>query len=201
MDAYNPYAPPADPTQAPQGGPHATAATVGFHRQGDELVVDKNAMLPDVCIVTGQPTGGRTQTDTAQWIPPWTIIVMVFIRLVGLILMMVMRKTGKFTYHWSEEARKKRKQGVAIGLGIVGLSVLMFIGGVMAGDARMGEGVVLGLIFGGLIAFFVGLITAIVMGRPYQVKKIDEHHIYLKVKPEFWTGLQQAGITPGTKFG
>ena len=38
-----------------------------------------------------------------------TIIAFVLVRLIGIILMLVMRKTGRFTYYWSEEAKKKRQ--------------------------------------------------------------------------------------------
>lgn len=188
--SMNPYAPPSPAADAPAYGQPQGAGQ--FFRQGDQLVVAKGAILPDVCIVTGEPTGGRTQSDTAQWIPPWTIIVFLLIRLIGIILMLVMRKTGQFTYYWSESARQKRTRGVIVGLGLVGASIAAFAGGVaLNSDASVI------LVLAGFVLFFVGLILAIVMGRPYTVAKIDEGHVYLKVKPALWAGLQRAGYNPG----
>lgn len=167
-------------------------------RQGNNLVVPEGMTLPDVCLVTGQPTGGRVQSDNVQWIPPWTIIAFVLVRLIGIILMLVMRKTARFTYYWSEEAKKKRMTAIWIGVGLmVGSFVLPFAGLAVASN---NDGLVVAFILLMVVGFLAGLIVAAAVAKPYQVRKIKDGHIHLGVKPAFWEGLQRAGI-PVSHFG
>lgn len=173
----NPY---AAPVQGHMAGPGAAPSAPGqdFWRQGDVLVCRIGAHLPDLCLATGAPTGGNIVSKKLQWSPPWCGIAVAISPLIGLILILVLRKSGHLTYYLSQEAQAKRKKGIFIGLGILFASfAAIFLGAV----AEVGALAVLGG-----VGFFVGLIMAIVMGVPYRVKKIDKEFIHLKLKPAYW---------------
>lgn len=170
--SVNPYAPPTA-----EGQPLSSAA-FDFYREGSDLVVRKGSSLPDICLRTGQPTGGRLRTKKVSWIPPWTIVVFIVIRLIGIICMLVARKTAHLTFALSEQAEAKRKQAVMIGLGVAGVGILLIGAGVALGeDAGVGVGLI------GGIAIFVGIILAAVLNRPYQLRKMAGDYIYLRIKP------------------
>lgn len=170
--SVNPYAPPTA-----EGQPWSSA-TQDFYREGNDLVVRKESSLPDLCLRTGQPTGGRFRTKKLSWIPPWTIVVFIVIRLIGLICMLVARKTAHLTFALSEEAEAKRKQAVMIGLGVMGVGIVLVAGGVaMESDAGVGAGLL------GGVAMFVGIILAAVLNRPYQLRKMAGDYMYLRLKP------------------
>lgn len=170
--SVNPYAPPVADGQA------IPSATLDFFREGKDLVVRKESGLPDICLRTGQPTGGRMRTKKLSWIPPWTIVVFIVIRLIGLICMLVARKTAHLTFALSEEAEAKRKQALMIGLGVAGVGLLLMIAGV----ALESDGGVAAAMLGG-IAMFVGIILAAVLNRPFQMRKMAGDYMYLRIKP------------------
>ena len=174
----NPYAAPVAGGHAHTGAPGA--AGQDFWREGELLVVRKGTHLPDVCLATGQPTGGNVKTKTLQWMPPWIGVVFVLSWPIGLILMLILRKKGQLTYFLSQQAEEKRKKGIMIGIGLI-----------IAFFASVGIGIALEAPFAavvGTLLFIVGLIVAIVYGAPFRVHKIDNEVIYLKMKPEFWPG-------------
>jgi len=170
--AVNPYAPPTA-----EGQPLSSAA-MDFYREGNDLVVRKESSLPDICLRTGEPTGGRLRTKKLSWIPPWTIVVFIVIRLIGLICMLVARKTAHLTFALSEQAEAKRKQAVMLGLGVAGLGIVLVAAGVaLESDAGVGAALL------GGIAMFVGIILAAVLNRPYQLRKMAGDYMYLRIKP------------------
>jgi hypothetical protein len=175
---FNPYAAPT----ASDAYPGAQRNVAEFFRDGDALVVRKGSMLPDVCVMTGAPTGGNAVTKTLTWVPPWVVVLFVLISpIIGVIVMMIVRKSGVLTYCISREAQAKRRMGILIGVGLL----LGGIGLIVAGIAA--EVAALALV--GFVAFLAGIIVAAVTGAPFRVNKIDKDYIYLRVKPEFWAGL------------
>jgi hypothetical protein len=178
----NPYAPPmAGPPAAVPPGAYAARPAYDFYPMGDQIVLRKGTVLPDVCVVTGQPTGGMMKHRNLSWIPPWVGFIFLVSPIIGLIVMMFVRKSGPVTYAWSAEARSKRKSGLIIGLSVLA-STFLFIAIAVAADLP-------GLIFLSIVSFITGLIMAIVMGQPFQVRKIDQEFIHLKVKPAFMAAM------------
>lgn len=173
--SVNPYAPPTTPTGHHQG---SGTPSLDYYREGQDLVIRKEATLPEICIRTGQPTSGRMRTKKLSWVPPWTIVVFILIRLVGLICMLVARKTANVTFSLSEEAEAKRKQGLMIGLAVFGVGLLMSISGVVMDT---GAGAMAALV--GFLAVFVGIILAAVLHRPFQMRKMAGDYVYLRLKP------------------
>lgn len=101
------------------------------------------------------------------------------IRLIGLICMLVARKTATLTFALSEAAEAKRKQGLQVGLGVVALGVAMLVGGIALADASAGPMIVLV----GVLAMVVGAILAAVLHRPYQLRKMAGDYMYLRLQP------------------
>lgn len=162
-------------------GAYAARPGYDFYPMGDQLVLRKGTVLPDVCISTGQPTGGMMKHSTVQWMPPWVGIIIILSPLIGLIVMLIARKTGPVTYALSTEARAKRKKGIVIGLSILASTfVLMGVG--ITADLP-------GLALLGIVTFITGLLVALIAGRPFHVAKIDKEFIYLKVKPAFMNAM------------
>lgn len=177
---FNPYAAPVDQGPAPGGVPGQYGQA--FWRQGDELVVRKGTVLPDRCIATGVPTGGNAVTKELTWVPPWVGVLFVLISpIIGLVVMLIVRKKGSLTYFVTPEVQSKRKTGVFVGLGLILGSIALFFLGATT------EMVAVFLL--AFCMFLAGIIVAAVLGAPFKLAKIDQDHIYLKVKPEFWAGL------------
>jgi hypothetical protein len=177
--------PPINPYAAPMA-PDVYAGAPGsmgeFFRQGEALVVRKGSVLPDVCIRTGVHTGGNAVTKTLTWVPPWIGILFVLISpIIGVIVMLIVRKSGALTYFLSREAQAKRKSGLMIGLAVLFGGIALVVAAIAA------ETPVLALF--GFVAFLVGIIVASVAGAPFRITKIDNDYIHLKVRPEFWSGL------------
>lgn len=171
MDAMNPYAPP----QAESFGAFRTGAATGYHVQGDCLVVEKGTALPDICVLTGQRTQGDRVQRKLQWAPPWLAVVVVISPLIYIIIYFIMRKTGELSFALSPEARKRRQTGILIGVGGSILAVGMMIGAIAADSVGLVPLAALGLL--------VAIIAGVMMANLFRVQKIDEHHIYLKLKP------------------
>lgn len=141
---------------------------------GDTLVAPKGAVLPDVCIYSGEPSRDRVQRKLV-WVPPALAALVVISPLIYLIVYFIVRKTGTLDYSLGEAARKRRQSGIAIAIGSIGVFVaLLFIG--LNTDA--GSFIPLALLL-----FIVGLVVGTLRARVVQLVKIDKTHIHLKLPP------------------
>lgn len=172
MNSANPYAPPADAT--PAFGP--AGATAGIRREGDRLVVPKGAVLPARCVKCNA-AAEHSEHKKLTWAPPWVFIIFVLSWLIGLIVYLVVRKTGDVTYSLCPEHLGKRRNGRFAMLG----GVALLFGGIFAGIAVNEPLVMLLGLVGGLVAIIVGAVMA-AMAQP---TKIDPTHIWLKVGDPF----------------
>ncbi len=169
MDGLNPYAAPKDSTELPAGS-HAHG---DYRIEGDLLVVEKGASLPDICIYSGERGDSRVQRKL-QWAPPWLAVVVVISPLIYLILYFIMRKTGEIDFALSPAARARRQTGIWVGVGGSILSLLLVFAGI-AGES-------VGLAVLGGFGFLIAIIVGAVMANLVRVQKIDERYIYLKPK-------------------
>lgn len=179
----NPYAPPAaDHPYAPVGGVSPTGNDWWF--EGDKVVVRDGGSLPtDICIKTGEPTTGVPKNKKVQWAPPWVWVVFVLSWLIGLIIYLVIKKTGTFTYGESEALKSRKKTALIVGLGgSVAAFGLFFVG------AAANSGALLAL--GGL-GLFAAIIVGVILGQTFQVTKIRDGLITLKVDKRFRARLSQ----------
>jgi hypothetical protein len=122
-------------------------------------------------------------------VPPWVAILFVLISpIIGAVVMLIVRKSGSLTYFLSREAQARRKRGVMIGLALVFGGIGLLVVGIAFEQVA--------LVLSGFLAFIAGIIVAAVVGAPFRVNKIDADYIYLKVKPEFWSGVGPQQTSP-----
>lgn len=170
MEPFNPYAPPV-----------ASAAVTGvgagsWRLDGDTLVVDKGATLPNLCLFDGRPVEGAPLQKTLTWVPPWVTILVLLSPLIYLIAFFIVRKTGSLGYWLGEEAKRRRNGGIVLlVLSVVSLFLFFFAAGLLEEPL---------LILVGFVAFFALLITGALRIRLFTVKRIDEHCLWVQLRPE-----------------
>jgi hypothetical protein len=168
MEEYNPYAPPI----AAAAGPGMSNSR-GWRLEGDVLVVDKGATLPNRCLYDGSPVSGAPAQKTLTWVPPW-VSILVISPIIFLIVYLIVKKSGPLAYYLSDEAKRRRTSGVLL---IVGSMVVLFVGMFAAGAAD--EPVLMLL---GFVAFFALLIFGVIRTRIFTLKRIDESSIHIKLR-------------------
>ncbi|MBN8458646.1 MAG: hypothetical protein J0M04_12490 [Verrucomicrobia bacterium] len=148
----NPYASPA----SSQITPEVTHWTT-IYRAGRLLMVRDGAVLPDVCVVSNQPTGPGDWRKRVRlsWISPWLYLALLANLLVFLILSIVLRKSGWVTYSLSRRARMTviRKKAAA------GIMFVMSIGLIVtAVTGSVSDDLVLTSVLGGLVMLIAALL-------------------------------------------
>ncbi|MEQ9503495.1 MAG: hypothetical protein RIT81_41960 [Deltaproteobacteria bacterium] len=165
----NPFAAPAvDPF-----GPATTGDTsvAGIWRDGDVIVMEKGAMLPDFCVKSGEPASERLEKKL-QWHHPAVYAALLFNVIIYLIIALIMRKTANVSIPIGPDAKAHRSKWIKIGWGAgLGGLVVMFIG------IPLEQPVVILLGLG--VAFF-GLIGGLIGVRLLWPTKIDDQYVYLK---------------------
>lgn len=185
MNEFNPY---AAPVAEILEGPY-THSTVGLWRDGDILVMSKDAELPNQCLKCNGPTNGRRLKRQLSWHPQGYYLIVLFNLLVYILVAMVVRKTAKVLIPICELHRRRRIRAIALGwlLSLGGIAVI--IGGATSGTARneTASGVILAI---GFVMIVVGLVYGMAGSRVCTVHKIDKSFVYFrKVKPEFLNTL------------
>jgi hypothetical protein len=71
VDDWNPYAAPPDPAEDEPGDEIDPNRSEGLWRKGKLLVLRRDAVLPDWCMRTGGPAGGRRRILRLRWMPGW----------------------------------------------------------------------------------------------------------------------------------
>lgn len=165
-------------------GPPPGSGAQCYHRDGDTLVVDNGGVLPNVCILTGQPATERVHKKL-QWVPPWIAILLVFCSpIVYLLVMLATRRTGEIDFAVSEAAKARRRTGIIAGVGGSFASLAVVLIGLQAPDLTP----LLALM--GAIGFIVSLVVGITLSNLFTVKKIDGQLLYLRVRPAALAALE-----------
>jgi phosphoglycerol transferase MdoB-like AlkP superfamily enzyme len=170
MEPFNPYAPPVA-----AGGGVAVGSPSGWRIEGETLIVDKGATLPNVCLYDGTPVAGGPTQKTLTWVPQWVTILVLLSPLIYIIAYFIAKKTGAVAYYLSEEAKRRRTTGIVLLVAsVVVLLAFIFIGAAMDTPA---------MVLVGFVAFFVLLIVGALRTKTFMLTKIDEHNLYFKLKP------------------
>ncbi len=135
MSDANPYVSPVNSEEVGL----ATAADVeqwrqGLYRKGNQLVMHKNAFLPDRCVKTNKPVSGERLCCHFVWIHPLLLFTLPLGVVPFLILFFLLRKEARIYISLSEQWSRKRRRAILIGrwitvLGaaIVGASIMTLI--------------------------------------------------------------------------
>lgn len=176
----NPYAPPANPYAPPQamGGAYAPAAAGPFvaWMEGANLVVQKEAPLPDACMKCGASSIVERRNQRFVFTPPWVIVIFLVSPIIGAVVALIVQKKGRLHLPLCAEHARRWKQGILfMWLGVGWLIVAMILGAIALGNELPEAGVPL------FISSFVGIIVAAVMNKDrfLRAKKIDEQTISL----------------------
>jgi hypothetical protein len=127
--------------------------------------------VPDVCSRHGEPALDRKRVRFISRPPQWSYVLIVFGALIFVIVAAAMRKTvWAPAWPFCARCREYRKRMAGIGLGIVGLSVVMFVGSIAIGSANSdsdtaGSLAAFGVLLA-IVAFIAGLAVAVRAASP-----------------------------------
>lgn len=107
MDA-NPWQTPPVATQLPRGSGE------GIWRDGQLLVVQKQATLPPTCVKSNTPAHQLIER-TFHWHEPWIYLLALLPVFVYLVVALAMRKKHELSVPMSEEASQARSKLIAFG--------------------------------------------------------------------------------------
>ncbi|MCA9645886.1 MAG: hypothetical protein H6718_27475 [Polyangiaceae bacterium] len=167
----NPYAPPeseaapADPEVDGGGRYHA-------EQDGDNLVIDKTATFPKVCLKCGSKEVTSFQDHLFQYNPPYVFILIFLCTLPGLIAMLVLRKTAKMVIPLCSECDARWRSGKVMAMVGIGVLLLGILGPYFLGSPEM---LLLGFLVG--IGAFLAIIFLKVNPAMLRARKIDDSRV------------------------
>jgi hypothetical protein len=122
--------PPAHLTREPPPLPQVGAFWAA--RQGDDLIVQSGAPLPDVCVKCGKRGGNSLRYQNFVWTPRW-VYLLVFVNLIVVaIVAMVMQKKGRLALPLCPSCKSRWSMAnLFLGLSITWIFVGLILGGVL----------------------------------------------------------------------
>jgi hypothetical protein len=188
----NPYRAPASEPLPPSRQPGPALALTegqGIYRDGNQLVFEKGALLPDVCLKTNDP-GVIRRTQTLYWVPSWVLIGILFGILPYVILSMFFMQSALVTLPFAPRRVLWQRNHLSISVLLIGggfATMLFFPGRLLPLSMRgyeVGTGLVMVLIGCEWAAYLVPLVyTARISARHVWLQGI--HPAYLDRWPPF----------------
>lgn len=166
--AMNPYAPPSVEGEGRRG------ASGTFSLKDNRLIAAKGAVLPAVCIWSGEEAVLPLINATLYWVPMWTIIF-IWSPVIYLAVYFLVRKKALLTYGLGSAARKRQKQARIFGAGGMAVSALAMIVGIVLDSGAL-------LIFGP-VTFLFCLLFFMIRRRVIHVLRIDADSVHLRLRP------------------
>jgi hypothetical protein len=169
--APNPYAPPTANNGSFNYPGGASQATL----RGDVLVVQKNAMLPSVCMKCGTHENIRRRNAKYSWAPTWARLSLVFCTIGGAIALMLTTKRAQLALPLCGVCNSRWSTAVVAAVALVVGLVLSIFSFPVVNEPAVG-GVFL------LVSLVALVVVGVVVVRPrtLQVNKIDDAVIELK---------------------
>jgi hypothetical protein len=172
-------APPSDlepPLKMPVALPTATPLPLNYASsssradgaawsQGNLLCIRNGAILPQMCIKCGSPSGVRMYTRNLSWSPPWIYLLLLVNLLVCVIVLLCTRKTIRCTFGLCDVHRTRR----VVGLWSCTAGVLAGVAVVILGAVN--ESAAIALL--GVLLFFVALVSLIILSPLLRPTRID----------------------------
>ncbi|MDX1947374.1 MAG: hypothetical protein SFU86_18380 [Pirellulaceae bacterium] len=185
----NPYAAPqAGGYQSPTQ-PAALAPFAGLWRQGNILVMHKNAPLPDICLKSNQPATRRLKRNL-QWHHPLIALTILIGVLIYVVLAIVLTKRATIYIALTDEWFARRRTRMLIAwLSGLGSLALIPLGIALAVNTDQGEYGL--LVIPGIIGALAALIAGQALVSMVSPKRMTDEYIWLKgVHPEFLNRLE-----------
>lgn len=187
MNDFNPYASPEyiEPVQAQ----FVQASNAGLWRQGNLLVMHKQAPLPDRCVKSNQPANRRLKRKL-YWHHPAVYLVILAHILIYAIVAFIVRKKATIHIPLSDAWFAKRRHRIVMAWGSMLLSIVGCVAGGIFIDQYQSPCVF--LIVGGVVTFLVSALGGLYGARMVYPKRIDDTHVWLGgVCPEYLAGLPE----------
>ena len=147
----------------------------GVWRDGNQLVMCKDAELPARCVKTNEPTD-RTLRRRLSWHNPF-IYILILSPLIYIIVALIVQKTANIKVGLSPEGFRSRRWGIAIGWLSFLLGGVAFIVGVLNSKPNNNWWIV---IIAGLLGGLIGIIVGVIKSRVVSATKITDSHVWLK---------------------
>jgi hypothetical protein len=178
----NPYASPVY-AQTPAFAGIQGGAQGGLWREGNVLVMHKQAPLPDVCLLSNQPATGRLKRSL-RWHHPAVFIALFFNILIYAILAIVLSKTATIHIGISDEWRYRRIRRILVAWAAILIGIGLLGCGIAFVDRNDGLGA--GLMIGGIVLLLVGALSGLIGAQLVTAKRITKDYVWLKgVHPGF----------------
>lgn len=151
--------------------PPPSTGMAGVWRNQSQLVMSKDALLPDRCVRCNVPTTGRLKRRLT-WHHPAIYLIIFVALLIYVIVALVLRKTATVEIGLCDEHRAKRRRNLLITWALFGLGIAGFVLAIM-----MSDGTYLGF---GALALLAALIFGVVAVRVVTPAKIDDRFVWLR---------------------
>lgn len=186
-EQVNPYAAPtvADPYAPKKTDPNNPFA--GLWRQGEILVMHKDAPLPDICLKSNEPATRRLKRSLSWHPPAWYLLIFLHL-LIYVVAAVLVRKTATIYIPLTEEWYARRQRRMLFAWGTILACVVLFGTAVAYVDHEAWAPWV-------LIASMLLALAAAVYGllgcRMVWPKRMTDQYIWLKgVHPDFLNRLE-----------
>lgn len=163
-------------------------------RDGKCLVVSKKANLPDICILTNEPTSGSRVTHPFAWTPSSFVLIslllLIFVMPIGFLVCVLVgpfvSQRAKLKLPVCEKYAKRWQARTRIWLGSVTIAIasaaFCFLLITLAVDQNIASLVFLA----GLSILGFGAIWAIIVGWKLKPARINKHYVWIKgVHPDY----------------
>ena len=142
QSAGNPFADPQNPYAVPQmGGFYQPVMQTGnlppfagLWRQGNVLVMHRNAPLPEICLKSNQPAA-KCLKRNLYWHHPAIFVLVLISPLIYIIVALIMQKRATINPAFVDEWLARRRTRIMIACAIIALSLLLFIGGIAMAES------------------------------------------------------------------
>ena len=177
--AVNPYAAPQFAGEYSPQIPPKPGAFPGLWRQGNVLVMHKQAPLPPICLKSGLPATKWLRRNL-QWHEPWLAITILAGVLVYVIIALIMTKRATLMIGLTDEWAARRRTRMMIALGIVLASFAIGAAGFVLGNRGWGNEGWFSLIAMGVFTLLGGAIYGQFACRLIWPQRITDQYVWLK---------------------
>ncbi len=161
--------------------------TEAIWSHGKLLVMDRDAILPNICIKSNEPAEGNYLKQKLTCLPKWSVPIVIIVLLLtllgGAILALVLQKKATIEVGISKKWQLRRKKRLWIKWGTAAFGLLLIPVGILVLDFTEGDtaetiAVILFSMSG--LMLFGGMMLAALDNYGIVAKKITDEYIYIK---------------------